>query len=559
MPQKTPAIIEGTNLNSNYETNEDLVGNYKLSINESIILALHECSYIDSKHEVLGYLGGICDIEEDNNITICRISQFVASEREVTALMTGTVQEITQSRERAINTFKQSGVELLGWYRSKSSTTGKQKNGKIWKGKGKKSIKPNKLTFDINRQMYMCSNVMKQLSCALKVAYSGQILDCNNRVGQRIFIDSQYEAFLMNFLKKSVLQFDRSVEQDFRTLAVSKHHIKGLISKRINGILTMNENANDNDDDIKDQRQKDYRGESSSTFNDTTITDIPNMTNILKPIISLPLPEQQLPHLSQSAYLIEPLLFSNSNSNNQYPPPITTTMNIDRIISGANGSKEFNEDYAPINNTSKQQLIRKLTNIYDSTNSDDSSQQVTTFSTTNGKLSSPISNMSTNISPISNISSSNISCNGNKSNNYSPGSSSSGINLPIVANALTISRNENERVYIEPSVNSIRISIKIKQADDIEKILCHKFTRFMTIRAENFIILRRKPIEGYDISFLVTNFHTEQMYKHKLVDFIIQFMEEVDREISEMKLSLNSRARLVAESYLLEVERKNLD
>jgi actin related protein 2/3 complex subunit 4 len=34
----------------------------------------------------------------------------------------------------------------------------------------------------------------------------------------------------------------------------------------------------------------------------------------------------------------------------------------------------------------------------------------------------------------------------------------------------------------------------------------------------------------------VTNFHTEEMLKHKLVDFIIQFMEEVDKEISEMKL-----------------------
>ena len=33
------------------------------------------------------------------------------------------------------------------------------------------------------------------------------------------------------------------------------------------------------------------------------------------------------------------------------------------------------------------------------------------------------------------------------------------------------------------------------QADDIEKILCHKFMRFMMMRAENFFILRRKPIE----------------------------------------------------------------
>lgn len=63
------------------------------------------------------------------------------------------------------------------------------------------------------------------------------------------------------------------------------------------------------------------------------------------------------------------------------------------------------------------------------------------------------------------------------------------------------------------------------------------------------------------------------MLKHKLVDFIIQFMEEVDKEISEMKLfvcydlgleyiydldaanssQLNARARYVAESFLVPV------
>ncbi|KAF9872211.1 hypothetical protein CkaCkLH20_10303 [Colletotrichum karsti] len=142
----------------------------------------------------------------------------------------------------------------------------------------------------------------------------------------------------------------------------------------------------------------------------------------------------------------------------------------------------------------------------------------------------------------------------------------------VLLTPLTIARNENERVLIEPSINSVRISIKIKQADEIEHILVHKFTRFLTQRAESFFILRRKPIkeinatwhtdpfygawdtdtspQGYDISFLITNFHTEEMLKHKLVDFIIQFMEEVDKEISEMKLFLNARARFVAESFL---------
>lgn len=60
-------------------------------------------------------------------------------------------------------------------------------------------------------------------------------------------------------------------------------------------------------------------------------------------------------------------------------------------------------------------------------------------------------------------------------------------------------------------------------------------------------------LQGYDISFLITNFHTEQMYKHKLVDFVIHFMEEIDKEISEMKLSVNARARIVAEEFLKNV------
>ena len=116
---------------------------------------------------------------------------------------------------------------------------------------------------------------------------------------------------------------------------------------------------------------------------------------------------------------------------------------------------------------------------------------------------------------------------------------------------VVISRNENEQVLIEGSINSLRLSIRIKQADEIERILCHKFTRFLMQRAENFVILRRKPVAGYDISFLITNANTEGMLKSRLVDFVIQFMEEVDKEISEMKLALNARARIVAEQYMI--------
>lgn len=58
-----------------------------------------------------------------------------------------------------------------------------------------------------------------------------------------------------------------------------------------------------------------------------------------------------------------------------------------------------------------------------------------------------------------------------------------------------ICRNETEKCLIEPSVNSTRVSICIKQADEIETILCHKFNRFLMLRAEQFVIMRRVAVE----------------------------------------------------------------
>ena len=96
--------------------------------------------------------------------------------------------------------------------------------------------------------------------------------------------------------------------------------------------------------------------------------------------------------------------------------------------------------------------------------------------------------------------------------------------LPL--NPVIISRNEKESIMIEPSINSVRVSIAIKQLDDIDTLLCKMFMGFMMRRAENFVILRRKKIEGYDISFLITNFHTEEMLRHKLVHqiFIYEYI-----------------------------------
>ncbi|CAJ1450605.1 unnamed protein product [Effrenium voratum] len=82
------------------------------------------------------------------------------------------------------------------------------------------------------------------------------------------------------------------------------------------------------------------------------------------------------------------------------------------------------------------------------------------------------------------------------------------------------------------------------------KMLCRKFASFFTQRAEHFVVLRRKPVEGYDISFLITNTHLEEMVKERIVDFIIEFMEDVDKEIKDLKIALNTRLRAAAAAYM---------
>ena len=44
----------------------------------------------------------------------------------------------------------------------------------------------------------------------------------------------------------------------------------------------------------------------------------------------------------------------------------------------------------------------------------------------------------------------------------------------VLLESVIVSRNQRERVFIEPSINSLRVSITIKQVDGIEKLLCNK-------------------------------------------------------------------------------------
>jgi actin related protein 2/3 complex subunit 4 len=116
----------------------------------------------------------------------------------------------------------------------------------------------------------------------------------------------------------------------------------------------------------------------------------------------------------------------------------------------------------------------------------------------------------------------------------------------LLGNPILICRDEQERTLIEPSINSVRVSLSFKMSDANTRMIGEKYIGFLEKRAGAFHILRRKPVEGYDVSFLITNDEAETMHKHKVVDFIIQFVSDVEKDIAEMKSAINGRAHRAA-------------
>ncbi|CAG9310148.1 unnamed protein product [Blepharisma stoltei] len=120
---------------------------------------------------------------------------------------------------------------------------------------------------------------------------------------------------------------------------------------------------------------------------------------------------------------------------------------------------------------------------------------------------------------------------------------------------IVLTRSKYEETLIEPSINSTRISLRFKKVDDLDRLLSSMFMKFLALRAEQFLIMRRVPIEGYDISFLIIHTHMEQLYREKLIEFIVTFLKEIEKEINEMKLSVNSRLRMAATQFVANIVR----
>ena len=123
--------------------------------------------------------------------------------------------------------------------------------------------------------------------------------------------------------------------------------------------------------------------------------------------------------------------------------------------------------------------------------------------------------------------------------------------LELLNNPIVLCKNEDEKIEIEPSINSVKINIVIKKHADLEDLLVGIYSNYLMNRADRLNILRKKAKDGYDVSFLVTNYHLENYKKEEIIDYIVEFVQDLSKEITEMKLIVNSQSRLVS-TYFME-------
>ena len=121
----------------------------------------------------------------------------------------------------------------------------------------------------------------------------------------------------------------------------------------------------------------------------------------------------------------------------------------------------------------------------------------------------------------------------------------------LISKPVIISRNEDEKVEIETSINSVRINVAVKKYQEIDKLIVGIYSNYLMNRANQLNILRKVAKPGYDISLLITNFTLENYKKEELIDFIIEFIQDFTKEVRDMKMTVNSQSRF-ATTYLME-------
>ena len=113
---------------------------------------------------------------------------------------------------------------------------------------------------------------------------------------------------------------------------------------------------------------------------------------------------------------------------------------------------------------------------------------------------------------------------------------------------------KREACLIESTSNSVRISFLFKaqanaKTDPLEASILFQWMRSLMV-TEHHPLLRKKPIDGYSVTFLVTNRHLAMYGRQRVEEAILSFCAKIDKECSDIKLQVNAQARYVTTALL---------
>ncbi|TRY52513.1 Actin-related protein 2/3 complex subunit 4 [Cryptosporidium tyzzeri] len=134
--------------------------------------------------------------------------------------------------------------------------------------------------------------------------------------------------------------------------------------------------------------------------------------------------------------------------------------------------------------------------------------------------------------------------------------------------SLYVYRHSKEFCYIESCIDSVRVNLKFYFKCEFERRLFNQLTIFMKKNSDYLQLVRKKSIEGFDISFLITNHilnsynnkicitnksnYDGQMGKYDVIHFILKFVVDIDRQIQDKMLQSTYFSRYYIRKLLQE-------
>ncbi|OIR58123.1 MAG: ARP2/3 complex subunit ARPC4 [Amphiamblys sp. WSBS2006] len=101
----------------------------------------------------------------------------------------------------------------------------------------------------------------------------------------------------------------------------------------------------------------------------------------------------------------------------------------------------------------------------------------------------------------------------------------------------------SHRVLVESSPNSSRVSVFFQLQDTLDSFVCKRLCAAIMRNAVSIGVVRRVPISGYHLSFLITQQHTSANSPEKYCALIVSFIAHVCKTVSETKLDANASSR----------------